>query len=141
MGDLRTLIRFHRWQIDEKRRALAELQNQEDQVLAFAAQLEEQIKAEQQTARTQSEVAFGYANYAKAAIHQRARIAETLAQVRDQLIVATDDLAEAFQELKRYELAQEERVKREKAEIRRKENEMLDETAEIGFRRRQESAE
>jgi flagellar export protein FliJ len=104
---------------------------------AEAAQLEAEVKAEQETARTDFEVSFGYARFARAALARRARLAQSITQVQTQIATATDALAEAFQEVKRYELAQEERERRDNEKLRHKENEMLDETASIGFRRRQ----
>ena len=138
MNDLRPLIRYHKWRLDEKQRALAELRNHEDRILADTAQLEETIKAEQRAAGANYEVAFGYGNFARAAIGRREQFARALAEVRQQLAVASDELAEVFREVKTYELAQEERDKRQAEERRHKENIDLDETAQIGHRRRQE---
>ncbi len=138
MGDLRALIRFHRWQLDEKQRVLAELYNNEEQILSEAAQLEESIKAEQRLARDHFEISFGYAGFAQAALGRRARFAQALEDIRVQIAKASDDLAETYQDVKRYELAQEERVRQDKEKQRHKENEMLDETAMTGFRRRQQ---
>ncbi|MEI6558809.1 MAG: flagellar FliJ family protein [Rhodospirillaceae bacterium] len=138
MTDLRPLIRFHKWQLDEKQRALAELRNHEDRILADSARLEEEIKAEQRTAGSNYEVAFGYGAFARAAIGRRQLFARALAEVRDRIALAAEDLAEAFREVKTYELAQEERDKRLAEERRHKENLTLDETAQIGHRRREE---
>ena len=138
MADLRPLIRYHKWRLDEKQRALAELRNHEDQIVAEGERLEEAIKAEQHTAAGNFEVSFGYGNFARAAIGRRERIAQALAGVRARIATAADELAEAFREVKTYELAQEERDKREAEERRHKENIVLDETAQIGHRRRQE---
>lgn len=140
-ADLRALIRYHRWRLDEKQRALAALRTREDEVVARAQALEDQIKAEQRAARDTFEVSFGYAGFARAALVRREQLARTLADIRAQLAAAAEDLAETFQEVKRYELAQEERVLQEKARIRHKEAELLDETAGVGFRRRQQEDE
>lgn len=137
MSDLHGLIRYHKWRLDEKQRALAELRNQEDHILADAARLEQAIKAEQHTAAAHYEVAFGYGNFARAAIGRRERFAQALAGIRARISVASDELAECFREVKTYELAQEERDKREAEERRHKENIDLDETAQIGHRRRE----
>jgi len=137
MNDLRPLIRLHRWRLDEKQRALAELHGQEDRLITAAENLEAEIKAEQRAACADYEISFGYANFAQAAIGRRGRLADELAEIRHQIAVATDELADTFQEVKRYELAQEERVRQENERLRHKENEMLDETAVTGFRRRQ----
>ena len=138
MTDLRGLIRFHRWHLDEKQRALADLHTLEDRLHADAARLEDEIKAEQHATRANFEIAFGYARFARAAIGRRAQIAQSITQVQARIAEASEALAEAFQEVKRYELAQDERVRQEKEKRRHKENELLDETAAIGFRRRQD---
>ncbi len=137
MSNLRGLIRLYRWRTDEKQRVLAELHNQEDRLRADAARLEDEIKAEQDAARGNFEISFGYANFARAALGRRAQIAQAITQIQSQIATATEALAEAFQEVKRYELAQDERERQDKQKQRHKENEMLDETAAIGFRRRQ----
>jgi len=141
MNDLRPLIRLHRWRLDEKQRVLAALHAQEERLLGEAEALEAEIKAEQKTVRDSFEVSFGYAGYAQAAIGRRERLARAIADIRQQLAAATEDLAEQFQEVKRYELAQEERERQEKERLRHKENEMLDETAVVGFRRRKQEDE
>ncbi len=137
MNDLRGLIRYHRWRLDEKRRALAELHGVEDQLLAEAASVEDHLKAEQQVTRASFEVSFGYAAFARATIDRRARLARALADTRARIAAAADEVSEIYQEVKTYELAQEERQRQEKEKQRHKENELLDETAMNGFLRRQ----
>ncbi|PWC38648.1 flagellar export protein FliJ [Azospirillum sp. TSO22-1] len=138
MSSLKTVIRLHKWQLDEKRRALAELQNLHDRLVAEMHRLQQEMLYEQQVARADPMAAFGYAAFAKAALERGRRLQDSIAQVEQQIAVATEEMAEAFQELKRFELAEEERLKREREKIRRKEEAMLDETALVGFRRRQE---
>ncbi|MFD1625440.1 flagellar export protein FliJ [Azospirillum griseum] len=138
---LKTIIRLQKLQLDEKRRVLAELQNLGDRLRAEIERLKEEIAQEQATARENFAVSFTYANFAQAALERGRKLGESLAQVEVQISVATDQMAEAYQELKRYELAEEERIKREKHKLKRKEAEMLDETALIGFRRRQAEEE
>ena len=137
MSSLKTVIRLHKWQLDEKRRALAELQNLRDRLFAELHRLEQEMLHEQQVARADPVAAFGYAAFAKAALERGKRLQDSIAQVEKQIAAATEEMAEAFQELKRFELAEEERLKREREKIRRKEDAMLDETALVGFRRRQ----
>ncbi len=138
---LKTIIRLQKLQLDEKRRVLAELQNLGDRLRAEIERLKEEIAQEQATARENFAVSFTYANFAQAALERGRKLGESLAQVEVQISVATDQMAESYQELKRYELAEEERLKREKQKLKRKEAEMLDETALIGFRRRQAEEE
>ncbi|MBK3735929.1 flagellar export protein FliJ [Azospirillum brasilense] len=138
MSSLKTIIRLQKWKLDEKRRALAELQNLADRLQAEIERLKEEIAAERDTARGNVEYAFTYSNYIQAAMERGKRLTQSMGQVEAQIAVATDEMAEAFQELKRYELAEEERLKREKEKLKRKEANMLDETALVGFRRRQQ---
>ena len=137
MSSLKNLIRLQKQQLDEKRRNLAELQNLSDRLKAELERLKEEVAAEQAAARDNPEFAFSYTNFAKAAMERGKRLTLSMGQVDIQIAVATDQMAEAFQELKRYELAEEERLKRENEKLKRKQAEMLDETALVGFRRRQ----
>jgi flagellar protein FliJ len=138
---LKTIIRLQKLQLDEKRRTLAELQNLGDRLKAEIEKLKEEIAHEQATARDDFAVSFTYANFAQAAMERGRKLGESLLQVEVQISVATDQMAEAYQELKRFELAEEERLKREKDKQKRKEAIMLDETALVGFRRRQAEEE
>ena len=138
MSSLKTIIRLQKWKLDEKRRALAELQNLAERLQAEIDRLKEEVAAERETARGNVEYSFTYINYIQSAMERGKRLTQSLGQVEGQIAVATDEMAEAFQELKRYELAEEERLKREKEKLKRKEANMLDETALVGFRRRQQ---
>jgi flagellar protein FliJ len=135
---LHTLIRLHKWRLDEKRRALAELQALADKLAKDAERLEQEITAEQEIARSSPEAAFGYGNFAKLSIERRRRLAQSVTQVEQQIAGATEEMAEAFQELKRYELAQEGRDRRDEAKRKERENAALDEVALSGFTRRRE---
>ena len=134
---LKTIIRLHKWQLDEKRRALADLQNLHDRLGAELQRLRQEIHHEQETARNDPVAAFGYPAFARAAREREHRLLQSIEQVERQIAAATEEMSLALQELKRFELAEEERMKREREKIRRKEDAMLDETALVGFRRRQ----
>ena len=82
---LHTLIRPHKWRLDEKRRALAELQALADKLAQDTARLEREITAEQEIARTSPGASFGYGNFAKQAIERRRRLAQSVAQVEQQI--------------------------------------------------------
>lgn len=138
MSSFKTLIRVQKWQLDEKRRALTELQTLEDRLRSEIDRLAEEMRAEQDTARNDFNASFTYAAFARGAMERRRRIDESIQQVQEQIVAATEQVAEAYQDLKRYELAEEERLKREREKQKHKEELMMDETALIGFRRRQE---
>ena len=139
VSELHTLIRLSRWKLDEKRRALAELQALADRLAGEAGRLESEVQAEQQVARESVEAGYGYANFARHAIERRRRLAQSIAEVSRQIEAATEEMGEAFQELKRFELTQEGRDRREQARLRQRESAALDEMALTGFRRRRQT--
>lgn len=138
---LKTIIRLQKLQLDEKRRVLAELHTLADRLRNEIEKVKQEIAHEQETVRDDFSVSFTYSNFAQAAMERGRKLGESLGQVEAQINIATDEMAEAFQELKRYELAEEERLKRERDKQKRKEAAMLDETALVGFRRRQAEEE
>ena len=133
-NELHSLIRLHRWGVDEKRRRLAEL-------LRFVAGLEDrgrrleaEIKNEQAVAGASPvEVGFIYGNYAEAVIGRRQRIAGSIAGTEVEIAAARAELGDAYRELKKYEIAQDERDKRQAEELSRKEQIILDELGIKGF--------
>lgn len=135
-ADLRALIRLHRWRVDEKQRLLAQLRDEEDRVRAQKTALEQEIQAEQASARDNPAFALTYGAYARAVIRRREKIDQAIADAAAQVAAVTEALADAFQELKRYELAQEERIRQQNEERRKVQNAMLDEVALVGFQRR-----
>jgi flagellar protein FliJ len=133
---LAALIRLHTWRLDEKRRELADLQRLEDQFLADLRRLEAEVAAEQEFAKTSDSGAFSYGGFAVGVIERRKRIEASIAEVRRRIEEKNDEVAEAFRELKRYEITQAERLKRQRAEAERRTQASLDEMSLIQHQRR-----
>lgn len=132
-----SLIRLHRWQLDEKRRVLAGIEQFRDDLQHQIERLEAEIAAEQQTAAAAGgDAAFAYGNYALGAIARRATLNQSLADVERQITVLREQVAEAFQELKKYELLQEQRGRRARDQQARRQTAEQDEIGLQGFRRR-----
>lgn len=136
MSTLDSLIRIHRWQLDERQRHLADLE-------AFAARLrdeqrrlDEEEKREQAAAAASPEGAFAYAGYAQALVERRRKLMQSLAEVAQQITAAREALAEAFQEMKRYEITAAGRAREAELKGRRREQQVLDALGVEGFRRR-----
>jgi len=136
MKGVHGLIRLHRWQLDEKRRRLVDLQSLQDELEGQLARLEAEIKAEQRTAAADA-AAFAYGTYAQAAVLRRGKIAQSMTEVGLQLSAAREEVSEAFQELKKFELMQEQRERRTRAATERRLVIEQDELGLSGFRRRQ----
>lgn len=125
---LKTLIRLSKFTVDEKRRVLTALQAREDQIIQDIAQGEEQLKREQHLAAEDATgIGFIYGAFQDAWMQRRERMHQSLRAVRGEIEIARDELAEAFRELKTYEITQANREKREREEADRKEQIFLDE--------------
>lgn len=136
MADLSSLIRLRRWQLDEKRRALTELQGFADRLSAERGRLDMEVATEAAIAAETFEGQRAYPAYARAAMQRRDQIEKSLHDVEQRIAAATDELRQAFREVKTLELAQADRKRRAKEAVQKKESAMLDEIAVEGFRRR-----
>lgn len=135
--NLNSLIRLHQWIVDEKRRKLGDLLKMVQDLEARAKRLEEELIEEQKIARNAPEQAgLTYGGYAKVVIDRRERLALSIAGVEKQIAVAREELNEAYRDLKKYEVAQDIRDRREAEEAARKDQIILDDIGLQGFRQR-----
>src|ERR1043165_4287048 len=106
MSALESLIRLHRWQLDEQRRRVASLEELAQKLRAELQRLADEQAAEQQAAAQGSrEASFAYGSYAGAAGGRRRRLTHARAETDLQIGRAREPLAESFQEVNRYEMA------------------------------------
>jgi flagellar FliJ protein len=103
MKSRETLIRLKRFQVDEKRRQVAQLDAMIAEFERMSADLDREIKSEQQRAGITDPGHFAYPTYAKAAIQRRDNLARSANDLKVQLEEARAALAEAFEELKKVE--------------------------------------
>jgi flagellar export protein FliJ len=136
MRGLPALIRLHRWQLDGKRRELADLERLEDQLLGEMRKLEDWVAAEQAFARDSESGGFAWTGFARGVKERRARIQASIDNIHRQVEAKREEVADAFRELKRYEITQAEREKREKLEADRRAQTALDEVSLIQYERR-----
>lgn len=136
MSGLDSLIRLHRWKLEEKRRVLADLESLMDELRTRANHLEVEILDEQKAATVSEEAGFAYAAYATQAIHRRGVLAQSAAELEEKIKAARDDVKEAFQETKKYEIARERKLERERIATARRERIAEDDVALDMVRRR-----
>ncbi len=133
MKSRETLIRLKKFQVDEKRRKVAQIEAMIAEFDRIATELEREIKLEQDRAGIHDPAHFAYPTYAKAAMARR----ENLKRSADELKVQVDDakavLGEAFEELKKVEMLDERDHAREKAEENAREQAELDRIAAMRF--------
>src|SRR3954465_11089572 len=102
-----TLIRLKKFQVDEKRRKVAQIESMIADFDRMAAYLERKIRVEQERAGITDPGHFAYPTYAKAAIRASENIKRSADELTVQLDHAKDALADAFEELKKVELLDE----------------------------------
>ena len=107
MKSRETLIRLKKFQVDEKRRKVAQIEAMIAEFDRMAGDLEREIKVEQDRAGIHDPGHFAYPTYAKAAITRRENLKRSSDELRIQLEDAKLALAEAFDELKKVELLEE----------------------------------
>ena len=110
-----TLLRLKKFQVDEKRRRVAQIETMIAEFERMAADLDREIKLEQDRAGIHDPAHFAYPTYANAAITRRENLKRSAEELRTQLEDAKLGLAEAFEELKKVELLGERDQMRERA--------------------------
>ena len=104
MKSRETLIRLKRFQVDEKRRRVAQIETMIADFDRMAADLDREIAAEEQKAGISDPAHFAYPTYAKAATQRRDNLRRSAHDLQDQLDDAKAALGEAFEELKKVEI-------------------------------------
>ncbi|WP_288580636.1 flagellar export protein FliJ [uncultured Methylobacterium sp.] len=99
-----TLIRLRRFQADEKRRKVAQIEAMIADFARMAADLDREIGQEEQRAGISDPAHFAYPTYARAAAQRRDNIRRSAQDLDVQLAEAKAALAEAFEELKKVEI-------------------------------------
>jgi flagellar FliJ protein len=93
-----TLIRLKRFQVDEKRRRVAQIEAMIAEFVRMAADLDREILAEEQRAGISDPSHFAYPTYARAARSRRDNLKNSTAELRGQLEDAKVLLEEAIAE-------------------------------------------
>ena len=114
MKSRETLIRLKKFQVDEKRRRVTQIEGMIADFQRMSADLEREILTEQERAGINDPSHFAYPTYAKAAIQRRENLLRSADELRVQLEDAKALLAEAFEELKKVELLDERDQARER---------------------------
>ena len=133
MKSRETLIRLTKFQVDEKRRKVAQIETMIAEFDRMAVDLDREIKHEQDRAGIHDPSHFAYPTYAKAAIARRENLKRSADELKTQLDDAKAALGEAFEELKKVEMLDERDQARVKAEQNAREQTELDRIAALRF--------
>jgi flagellar export protein FliJ len=133
MKSRETLIRLKKFQVDEKRRKVAQIETMIAEFDRMAGDLDREIKTEQDRAGIHDPGHFAYPTYAKAAISRRENLRRSAGELKGQLDDAQAALGEAFEELKKVELLDERDQARERADQAAREQVELDRIGAMRF--------
>jgi flagellar export protein FliJ len=107
MKSRETLVRLKKFQVDEKRRKVGQIESMIAEFERMALDLEREIKTEQDRAGIHDPSHFAYPTYAKAAIQRRENLRRSADELRTQLEDAKAALAESVEEMRKAELLDE----------------------------------
>ncbi|RUT34712.1 flagellar export protein FliJ [Arsenicitalea aurantiaca] len=130
-----SLIRLKKFEVDEKRRQVTQIQMMISDFERMASELDQQIEIEQQKTGISDVAHFAYSTFAKAAIQRRDNLLASANDMRDKLESAQDALAEAVEDLKKVELLDQREAGREAAAEAQAEQAQYDEIGRLRRRR------
>lgn len=129
MKSRESLIKLKRFQVDEKRRQLAQIEGMIADFQVMADELDAQVLSEQKRTGIEDVAHFAYSTFAKAAAQRRGNLMTSVEDLDKQRAVAHDVLSEAVEDLKKIELIAERDQAKAKLEADWVEQEDMDEIA------------
>jgi len=133
------LMRVHRWNLDEKRQKLAELERLRERLQGNIETLEEELRREKEAAARADVTSISLPVFIRSTLERRQKIEESIAEVERSISAAREEIAEAFQELKKYETAHSNQ-RRRAAEKQSKREQVLADEAGLEMHRRRAAA-
>lgn len=129
MRQLETLIKMHKFHVDEQRRVLAAKQAEADAIMMAIATLQANLEMEKERASQteEQEVLFSIGVFIKEQLKKHERMQRDLSAKEAEVNVERDKLSMMFEELKRYEIAQENWEEEQRLAEQKAENKVYDE--------------
>lgn len=143
MADLKPLIRLRRHAVDEKQKALAELYRQVETLEERRQHLFDQLKAERMALAADApvEMLAYFGRFSEAIQNDILRINQQLRKLEVRVRLAQEEMREAFANLKRVEIVQQNRDTEASQALKSKESSELDAIGIEGFRRKKDTNE
>jgi len=136
MKNLATLVRLHKWRIDESTRKLADLDSLATRFHGQIADIGDGLAAEAPFAADSVESAASYSNFLQVEIARRRTLEHSLVDLEQEIVCAREQIAAAYRELKTYEITLERKRKQAKRIQDRRQQSVLDEVGKTLHRTR-----
>ncbi len=129
MKQLETLIKMHKHYVDEQRRVLAGKQAEADAIMMAIATLQANLEMEKERASQteEQEVLFSIGVYIKEQLKKHERMQRNLSAKEAEVHIEREKLSMMFEELKRYEIAQQNWEEEQRLAEQKAENKVYDE--------------
>lgn len=137
MADLQALIRLRKHAVDEKQRAVAQLYREAELLEKQKKVVEDQMAHEKRLAEEMNrpEAISFYTRYAEGARKKIAALQMSIKKMEGRIEAAQEDMRVAFAEMKKIQITQTRREKREAKVQQKKEDAQMDEIAIEQYRR------
>lgn len=129
MKGLATLIKLHKRDLDVIRRKMVALENQKAQLEQLLIRLQEELKKEIALAGKTPEMGAFFGDFAKRIRGRQEQVHSEIQAIDKKIAVVRDEIAVAFGEIKKFEIALENAKKRKLAAQNRRDTIVLDEIA------------
>ncbi len=126
MKTLGTLIRMAKFEVDERRRSLSVILEREAEFHRRLAALDAEFEHERSLARANPDLARNFGVFADRHKRRREVVENRIAAMQPAIVKARDDLADAFEAQKRYEITRDRNQEEAEAEDKRAEQAELD---------------
>jgi flagellar export protein FliJ len=137
MKALNTLIRIHKRNLDELRRNMVALENQKAQLEQAIIILHQELDKEIALASKQPEMSNFFGEFAKRIKGRQETLRQEIIAIDIKVNTLNDEIFAEFTEIKKFEIARENKKNRLKDAENRKETLMLDEIASQQFQKKQ----
>ncbi len=131
MKSLPTLVRLHKWNVDQQRRYLSKLLAKQHDLENLQTELEQSVETEQRLADSMTSGGQIYAAYAQSVLLARDKLEDEIAELQDELKQAQEAVAASFRKLKKYQVIEEEERLKAQLEMKKRDQAILDEVAGV----------
>jgi len=129
MKSRESLIRLHRFKVDEIRRRLKLLDDMRGDLAKKMSDLELMMQEEQRRAAHSDLGRLAYPSFARSVVQRRENIQRSIDEIEKQAATVTEELQAAYRELKKYEIAADNVAERDRVEVARQVQAELDDIA------------
>jgi len=121
------LVRLHRWNLDEKRQKLADLERLRERLMGNIESMEANLHDEKAAAAGSDVTSITLPAFIRTTLERRKKIEESIEEVDRSIAAARDEITEAYQEFKKYETAHGNHQRREEQKRSKREQLTADE--------------